>query len=444
MEVGLGSEYFIVDNTSVQGSDPGQLNESSEEEILPDYFVPLTPDERKQLKDRLRATLYATDYSLHLSASPSSDKSKVLPQRTFVIDAQFPKQFMHMHHMKTGGTSMDGLIHCALQRQLQFHDNRAIKYSSMSECGSAVRMCMDKLATGLNASVINNVFFQNDEAGRPITDAPFDPAIGEFETTVEDLNICQTSDCGVMSYCASLHTVRTFGWKDVDKITVIRNPIDRAWSMYRFTLQSCYHCKELKDVLMEVANGTFIGRSKSVNDGQASNFVYDPSDSCAVQMIGHQATNLLSSIDLYNVANDVRFPREKEIVEEAVKNLRESFTWIGITDRLAESVDGFRAIFPFLAENLTEAMFSMSQQFEAKGQQDVDFSFPDGYIDTKGCPLEHKNEGRVPSCGTKEMDDETVQLILKLNNRDMAVYQAAVERFELQMEVLEEYKASTI
>ena len=52
-------------------------------------------------------------------------------------------------------------------------------------------------------------------------------------------------------------------------------------------------------------------------------FEYDPSESCAVQMIGHQATNLLLSIDLYNVTNDVGFPREKKIVEEAVKNLRE-------------------------------------------------------------------------------------------------------------------------
>ncbi|KAL3799772.1 LOW QUALITY PROTEIN: hypothetical protein HJC23_010422, partial [Cyclotella cryptica] len=445
-----GSSYLYFwdrdtfqERRKVEGSDPEQSNfETLEqgEEVLPDYFVPLTPDERKQLKDRLRSILYTTDNSLHLSASPSSDRSKVLPQRTFVIDPKFPKQFMHMHHMKTGGTSMDSLIHCALQRQLHFHGDKAIKYSSMSECGSAVRMCMDKLASGLNATVINNVFFQNDEEGKPITDAPFDPAIGEFENTVGDLNVCQTSDCGVMSYCASLHTVRTFGWKDVDKITVIRNPIDRAWSMYRFTLQSCYHCKELKDVLIEVANGTFIGRGEIVNDGQTSNFVYDPADSCAVQMIGHQATNLLSSIDLYNVANDVRFPREREIVEEAVKNLRESFTWIGITDRLAESVDGFRTIFPFLAENLTEAMLSTSQRFQANGLQDVDFSFPDGYIDTNGCPFGHKNEGRDPSCGTKELDDEIIHLILKLNNRDMAVYQAAVERFELQMEVLEEYR----
>lgn len=210
--------------------------------------------------------------------------------------------------------------------------------------------------------------------------------------------------------------------------------------MYRFTLEHCYKCKELKDVLKEVADGTFEG-SRSA---KTSKFQYDPSDSCAVQMIGHQATNLLSSIDLYNVANDVTFPREKEIAEEAVKNLRESFTWIGLTDRLEESVDGFRQVFPFLAENLTQAVLDMGEDFEARGYplNDPRFSVPEDYVDMRGCPFPHENGGRAPTCGTKEMDDETINLILKLNNRDRAVYAAAVERFQIQQEVLEEYKAN--
>jgi hypothetical protein len=39
------------------------------------------------------------------------------PQHTLVLDYDSPKQLMHMHHMKTGGTSVDGLIRCALNRQ---------------------------------------------------------------------------------------------------------------------------------------------------------------------------------------------------------------------------------------------------------------------------------------------------------------------------------------
>jgi hypothetical protein len=442
---------------------------STAAEGLPDYFVPLTPDERTELKKRLHDTLFQTNLSLISSANPSNDQSALAPQRTFKINPDISKQFMHMHHMKTGGTSMDNLIHCAISRQLQVNNNTAVQYSSMSECGSGVRRCMDDLAKQLDASVVDNIFYYNDEEGKPNMNAPFDPADGEFEESVEDLNVCKTSDCGVMSYCASLHTVRTFGWKNVgeidrvlqhapihanpylvlfsvpDKITVIRNPIDRAWSMYRFTLNSCYDCKELKDVLKEVASGTFEGgREGGFNGGKPTpHFQYDPSDSCSTQMIGHQATNLLSSIDLYNVANDVRFPREQEIVEEAVKNLRESFTWIGLTDRLNESVDGFRQVFPFLAENLTQAVLDMGEDFRARGHplEDPAFSLPNEYVDTRSCPFPHDNGGREPTCGTKEMDDETIQLILKLNNRDRAVYQAAVERFEIQQEVLQEYKS---
>ena len=198
-------------------------------------------------------------------------------------------------------------------------------------------------------------------------------------------------------------------------------------------------------MLERVANGTFV--SRTVVDAESEgepNFVYDPNDSCAVQMIGHQATNLLSSIDLYNLANDVRFPVEQVIVDEAVRNLREEFTWIGLTDRLEETVSSFREVFPFLAENLTEAALQRSGEFDAKGAKidDNRFALPEGYVDTKGCAFPHANGGRAPTCGTKKLDDEIIHLIKKLNNRDVAVYKAAVERFELQMEVLEEYRAS--
>jgi len=247
-----------------------------------------------------------------------------------------------------------------------------------------------------------------------------------------------------MSYCASLHAVRTFGWSGVDKVTVIRHPVERAWSMYRFSLRGCYDCKEMKEVLRKVADGTFVekrGWPKLGKGGEETEkFVYSPNDSCAVQMIGHQATNLLSSVELYNVANDVRFPREKEIADEAVRNLREVFTWIGLTDRIQESIDGIRTVFPFLAENLNDAATVFGDALKKNGEEvDGSFSLPEGYNDEKGCPFEHRNAGKEPACGTKEMDAETIFLINKLTARDMAVYKAAVERFELQQEVLEEF-----
>ena len=334
---------------------------------------------------------------------------------------------------------MDGLISCALKRQKAIHNGTSINYNRLSECGSRVKTCMDTLANQLNASVVENVFYRNNANGEAQVDPQFsfDPSDRELDVAIDDLNVCKTSEANVMSYCASLHAVRTFGWEGVDKITVIRNPIDRAWSMYRFSLNRCYQCKEMKDILRSVAEGKFTKKKEFVGE---PNFVYSPNDSCAVQMIGHQSTNLLSSVELYNIANDVRFPREQDIVDEAVRNLRDEFTWIGITDRIQESIDGMRTVFPFLAENLNDAASSIEEVMSKSGETyEAQSSLPEDK-----CPFEHRNAGRDPTCGTKELDDETIFLIKQLNMRDVAVYKAAVERFELQQEVLEEYAAGLL
>lgn len=445
-DAGVQEEEEKEENTTEEEVSPAEESKQDEkfpQEEIPDYFTPLTPDERTELKERLRATVRATRDALVLSDLADREDDGLTrqnqlidggpissPQRTLVLGSGVPKQFMHMHHMKTGGTSLDGLISCALRRQKDVMGDN-INYRRMSECGSGVRSCMGTLAKKLDASVVDNVFFYKDETS-------FDPA----NVDIADLNVCETSEAEVMSYCASLHTVRTFGWSDVDKVTVIRHPVERAWSMYRFKLNQCYDCKELKEVLRKVADGTFVRKRHGLKMGEGGEekFVYSPNDSCAVQMIGHQATNLLSSVELYNVANDVRFPREKEIADEAVRNLREVFTWIGLTDRITESIDGMRTVFPFLAENLNDAATVFRDALKKNGEEvDGSFSLPEGYNDEKGCSFEHRNAGREPTCGTKEMDEETIFLINKLTARDMAVYKAAVERFELQQEVLEEF-----
>lgn len=419
-------------------SEEDSWSAGEDDDIVDYYFTPLTPDERDQMKEKLRNTLLQTKNALRMSASPESRMDVTDTQRTLMLSTSSPKQFMHMHHMKTGGTSVDGLIRCALNRQRELHNGTSINYGRMSECGSGVQSCMKTLATKLDATLSNNIFYRNDE--------PFDPA-DESDVSVDDMNVCRSSESNVMSYCASLHAVRTFGWKDVDKITVIRNPIDRAWSMYRFTLTGCYDCQQLKDVLKQILNGTFVSRHGKKDDEEDNkevvpNFLYEPNDSCAVQLIGHQSTNLLSSVDLYNFANDVSFPMDTDIVNEAIKNLREDFTWIGLTDRIQESVEGFRQIFPFLSENLNNATKVIQEEFQSRGEEleDYTFALPTGYSDEKSCPFQHRNAGHDPTCGTTELDDETKHLIMKLNYRDMAVYKAAVERFELQMEVLQEYK----
>jgi hypothetical protein len=94
------------------------------EEELPDYFVPLTPVERKELKDKLRSTLRATKSALLISAnSDSVGSSNPSPQRTLVLDSNVPKQFMHMHHMKTGEEAyvyIEWLLTCCIYRFIAY------------------------------------------------------------------------------------------------------------------------------------------------------------------------------------------------------------------------------------------------------------------------------------------------------------------------------------
>ena len=137
--------------------EPEENEKEVEEEELPDYFVPLTPAEREELKDRLRATVSLTKSSLEAYGMDPNNTDNFSPQRTPVLDPESPKQFMHMHHMKTGGTSMDSLIRCALNRQKTLNDGNAINYRSMSECGSGVRMCMENLAKELDGEFMRAV-----------------------------------------------------------------------------------------------------------------------------------------------------------------------------------------------------------------------------------------------------------------------------------------------
>jgi hypothetical protein len=37
-----------------------------------------------------------------------------------------------------------------------------------------------------------------------------------------------------MTYCTSLYDVDRFGWSDARLISVMRHPVDRIWSLYRY------------------------------------------------------------------------------------------------------------------------------------------------------------------------------------------------------------------
>lgn len=87
----------------------------------------------------------------------------------------------------------------------------------------------------------------------------------------------------VMSYCAPLRAVDQFGWGGVDSFTVIRHPVDRVWSMYRFQTKSCYGCRKLSEIYEEYDAGkTNVSNFRGI---------------CLPQLMNHQTTNLLSTTE---------------------------------------------------------------------------------------------------------------------------------------------------
>lgn len=268
-----------------------------------------------------------------------------------------PKQFMHMHHMKTGGTSVDGLLDCAISRWNQL-TRVDLPYYRVSECSGGVARCEKSLERG-------------------------------------DTSSCPVNTSVVMSYCAALDAVDRFGWGDADKFTILRDPIDRVWSMYRFSLQGCYHCKTLPQVYKELDDGaTYPGV-------------------CGSQLLNHQTENMLSASMRARAASLT----EEQLIAEAIENMQTRFTVVGLTGEFKDSIKMITKVFPFLAENLTEVSGG---------------ALRDNVI----CKIEHANEGRPPTCGTRVLDDSIRRLIIEHNQRDVQLYQAALVHFQKEKKIL--------
>jgi hypothetical protein len=58
---------------------------------------------------------------------------KLQPRELHDIDGNIvPHSFLHLHHMKTAGTSMDGLIRCAMKRLR--NQGYGLSYYNIHEC----------------------------------------------------------------------------------------------------------------------------------------------------------------------------------------------------------------------------------------------------------------------------------------------------------------------
>jgi hypothetical protein len=289
------------------------------------------------------------------------------------------KQFFHLHHMKTGGTSMNAIMNCALDR-IRGKSSEAelnIPFYNLEECGGQRYLdCIHGKVPSCKTSIDNTA---------------------------------------VMTYCAPLFQANAFGWHDADAFTVIRDPVDRVWSMFRFRTKSCFKCKPLTDIYNMIDAGTTMelgGSELSVQN-------------CMSQLTDHQTRNLLDRATLGDYAT------EEDKMLEAVHNVKNRFAIIGLTHELPETARMIGEVAPWMAETLPAELEPFGWDHPKYG---------------KKCSVPHKNASPGNNrCGPdsthwdlpKHPDEETRAAIIAHNQLDVKVYEAAVEQFELQKLALE-------
>jgi len=284
-----------------------------------------------------------------------------------------PAQFFHLHHMKSGGTSLSNWIGCAKsrleqqqQQEQQQQENRSIRIplTGLSECSwSSYHHCIKN---------------ENDSCRKRIESA------------------------AMMNYCSPLAVTNYFNWTHADAVTMMRHPVHRVWSMFRFQTNSCFKCTNLTQVYEDINSGNIEKYGGGV---------------CLAQLSNHITRNLLKNINVHDL--DKAQLDEHEMLTDAIDSIRNRFTVVGIMERLEESIQMFGFSFPWLSE-------------EMEGTDKV-------------CKFPHENSSPSNNrCGPgrthwelpSDPDEETRRAIEEHNQLDIKVYEAALEQFELQKEAM--------
>eukprot|EP00548_Thalassiothrix_antarctica_P009333 CAMPEP_0194159214 /NCGR_PEP_ID=MMETSP0152-20130528/77704_1 /TAXON_ID=1049557 /ORGANISM="Thalassiothrix antarctica, Strain L6-D1" /LENGTH=523 /DNA_ID=CAMNT_0038868751 /DNA_START=58 /DNA_END=1629 /DNA_ORIENTATION=- len=322
----------------------------------------------------------------HLNTYPTSNYSE--DNRT----ALQHHQFLHLHHMKTGGTSMNGLLQCAISRSRKTEKKEQIAYMNVQECSEErYRNCRDGA----------------------------DPKCRE-----------RINESAILSYCAPLMDLKSFGWaknnfieegKQEEEealqdfslpnakphaVTVLRHPVSRIWSMFRFRTKSCYSCTPLIDVY------------KLIDANQTENMTH--STTCITQLLNHQTRNLVSSQHEFDTLPD------HELIEDALYNIKNYFTMIGLTEEMNDTAKMVGKVFPWMAETIPGSNLT--------------------------CAMPHRNASPQNNrCGPNNThwelpphpDNETLAAIIAHNQLDMILYEQTVQQFHYQKVALDLDQAIT-
>mmetsp|Transcript_5215 Transcript_5215/g.7716 ORF Transcript_5215/g.7716 Transcript_5215/m.7716 type:complete len:537 (-) Transcript_5215:183-1793(-) len=359
-----------------------------------------------------------------------------------------PRQFYHLHHMKTGGTSLSNLISCATRRYetiyQRFHGQ---------EQGHGHNNNNDKAQANTQANAKAHIpSFRLSECSKH----------GYERCVMQKQESCRNSieSAAVMTYCAPLAITDYFNWGGthgrntytnsagtngsntrsissssssswIPSVTMLRDPVNRVWSMYRFQMKYCYQCKPLLQIYDDIDNG---------NTDQYSGI-------CLPQITNHLTRNLLTNLTFDELNNYTSTMTDEQKVNDAIHSVRNRFTVVGILERLEESLDLFSYSFPWLSEDIRdlsslEDLFNGGDHHHDTMNMNSNFDWKSAIDETEStCTFPHSNssprnngcgEGRTHLDVPSQPDEETRRVIEQHNMLDKKVYEAALDHFELQ------------
>ena len=352
-----------------------------------------------------------------------AERLRPRPMLSFAANAT--KQFAHLHHMKTGGTSINSMLRCALSRARQLYQE-AQTPPDMDADADTVDGAHDGSRRTRTGQTLP--FYSLEECSH----SRYLSCINDNSTSAQS---CRSSiaSASVMQYCAPLHQMSRFDWLDADIVSVIRHPVDRVWSMFRFQTKSCFRCTPLLDIYRHIEEGTLDEFCGEKGCGGV----------CMPQLLNHETRNLLTDAWDENDSGGESLSTDEEKLSEALSNLNSRVTLVGVTDELPVFAEMLGKVFPWLAETVTAEGLGMA--IEGDGASRRKLRRKTTANEPAACSLPHanaspKNNRCAP--GNKhwdlpdEPDEETREAILRHNQLDLKIYEAAKARFQLQKQAL--------
>ena len=375
-----------------------------------------TPDEQEMILAQIREKLRPHDLLWLQNDAGGGDEddnadttsSSSLSSSSEELQFLRPRQFVHLHHMKTGGTSVDKILSCARERLSLQQDSTSLGKARINVSYTSIHEC----ARGKFANCLANV---NDPCRNDIhqaTTMSFCASLAHLAPLGWDWDGQDTTTDGTTTDGTTSSTTSRRRPPPFHAVTVLRHPVDRVWSMFRFETKKCYLCKNLTDFYDQVDRGETEGLD----------------DLCVAQLINHQTTNLLRTT---TTSTATTASSDEEKVQEAIETMTSFFTLIGLTEELTLTTQMLGYTFPWLNKTIDNSR--------------------------KRCGLTHSNptpsnnycQHTLRADGTTlathwdlpDHPDEATRMAIEAHNQlDLRLYDAAVQYFALQKQVWEEQK----